>query len=114
MVTNLKHAQRFSQQARALGCRLALERFGVGLNSFRLLDHVDADFLKLDRSFVNDLARNTENQRRVREIVQQAQARGKETVAEWVEDVNSVSLLFAAGVSYVQGNFQHEPERLAS
>ena len=113
VVTNLKHAQRFSQQARALGCRLALERFGVGLSSFQLLDHVDADFLKLDRSFVNDLARNADNQRRVREIAQQAQARGKETVAEWVEDVNSVSLLFAAGISYVQGNFQHEPERLA-
>ncbi len=113
VVTNLRHARRFGQQTRALGCRLALERFGVGLNSFQLLDHVDADFLKLDRSFVNDLARNAENQRRVREIAQQAQARGKETVAEWVEDVNSVSLLFAAGISYVQGNFQHEPERLA-
>ncbi|EQD51519.1 diguanylate cyclase/phosphodiesterase, partial [mine drainage metagenome] len=58
VVTNLRHAWRFSQQTRALGCRLALERFGVGLNSFQLLDHVDADFLKLDRSFVNDLARN--------------------------------------------------------
>lgn len=113
VVTNLKHAQRFSQQTRTMGCRLALERFGVGLNSFQLLDHVEADFLKLDRSFVNDLARNTDNQRRVRDIAQEAQARGKETIAEWVEDVNSVSLLFAAGISYVQGNFQHEPERLS-
>ena len=112
VVTNLKPAQRFSQQLHALGCRMALERFGVGLNSFQLLDHVDADFLKLDRSFVNDLARNTDNQRRVRELAQQAQASNKQTIAEWVEDVSSVSLLFAAGVGYVQGNFQHEPERV--
>ena len=114
VITNLKPAQRFSQQMRALDCRLALERFGVGLNAFQLLDHVDADFLKIDRSFVNDLARNADNQRRVREIAQQAQAHGKQTVAEWVEDVNSVSLLFGAGISYVQGNFQHEPERLGT
>ena len=112
VVTNLKPAKRFAQQLRELGCRVALERFGVGLNSFQLLDHVDAEFLKIDRSFVNDLARNAENQKRVRELAQQAQARGKQTVAEWVEDVSSVSLLFGAGIGYVQGNFQHEPERL--
>ncbi len=112
VVTSLKPARRFVQGLKQIGCRFALEQFGSGLNSFQLLSHVDADFLKIDRNYMADLPRHAENQQRIREICRQATALGKQTVAEWVEDVASVSLLYGCGVGYIQGHFQHEPERV--
>ncbi len=112
VMTHLKPAKQFAGVVKTMGCRIALERFGVGLNSFQILDHVDADFLKLDRTFSADLPRNVENQQHIRDICQRARDLHKETIAEWVEDVASVSLLFGFSTSYVQGHSQHEPERL--
>ncbi|MDE2177743.1 MAG: EAL domain-containing protein [Xanthomonadaceae bacterium] len=112
VVTSLKPAREFVQGVKQIGCRFALEQFGSGLNSFQLLSHVDADFLKIDRNYMADLPRHPENQQRIRAICQQAAALGKQTVAEWVEDVASVSLLYGCGVGYIQGHFQHEPERV--
>ena len=112
VVTSLKPARQFVQSLKQIGCRFALEQFGSGLNSFQLLSHVDADFLKIDRNYMADLPRHPENQQRIREICRQASALGKQTVAEWVEDVASVSILYGCGVDYVQGHFQHEPERV--
>jgi len=49
----------------------------------------------------------------VAEICQQARELKRQTIAEWVEDATSTSLLFACGVDFVQGNFLQEPQRLA-
>ncbi|MDQ2971526.1 MAG: bifunctional diguanylate cyclase/phosphodiesterase, partial [Pseudomonadota bacterium] len=112
VVTSLKHAHDFVEQLRQHGCAFALERFGSGLNSFQLLKHVDADYLKIDRSFTRDLPKQEENQLKVRELCAQADEAGKHTVAEWVEDAASMSILFSAGVHFVQGNFLREPEKV--
>src|SRR3546814_5283977 len=63
-----------------LGVRMALEQFGSGLNSFQLLRHFDPAFLKIDRSFMSDLGKNTENQKKVVEIARQAEADRKSVV----------------------------------
>ncbi|MEO7149734.1 MAG: bifunctional diguanylate cyclase/phosphodiesterase, partial [Rhodanobacteraceae bacterium] len=112
VVTSLKPAHDFVEQLRQHGCAFALERFGSGLNSFQLLKHVDADYLKIDRSFTRDLPKQEENQLKVRELCAQADEAGKHTVAEWVEDAASMSILFSAGVHFVQGNFLREPEKV--
>ena len=78
-----------------------------------MLTHVDADYLKIDRSYVADLPLHPENQRKITEICKQAHELKRTTIAEWVEDATSTSLLFACGVDFVQGNFLQEPQRLA-
>src|SRR3546814_14572984 len=78
--TNLKAAQDFQQALAPLGVRMALEQFGSGLNSFQLLRHFDPAFLKIDRSFMSDLGKNTENQKKVVEIARQAEADRKSVV----------------------------------
>lgn len=103
--THLKAAQEFQRAIAAHGCRLALEQFGSGLNSFQLLAHIDPAFLKIDRSFMNDLSRNAESQKKIREIAGQARAAGKLTVAEFVQDAASMTVLFSSGVDYVEGHF---------
>ncbi|HJU26488.1 MAG TPA: EAL domain-containing protein [Rhodanobacteraceae bacterium] len=112
VITSLKPARELVEQLRQHGCAFALEQFGSGLNSFQLLKHIDVDYLKIDRSFTRDLPGQEENQLKVRELCSQAEASGKHTIAEWVEDAASMSVLFSAGVHFVQGNFLREPEKV--
>lgn len=112
VVTLLRPAQEFINGWKKIGGRFALEQFGSGLNSFQLLNHIDADYLKIDRTFMAQLPQHPENQKKVAEICQQARELKRQTVAEWVEDATSTSLLFACGVDFVQGNFLQEPQRL--
>jgi len=112
VVTNLKPAREFVAGLKQIHCGFALEQFGSGLNSFQLLKHIDASYLKIDRNFMVELPKNKENQDKVREICDLAQRSKKLTVAEFVEDAASMSILFSCGVNFVQGNFLQEPEKV--
>lgn len=103
--TNLKVAQDFLSAVSAFGCRIALEQFGSGLNSFQLLTHFDPAILKIDRSFMGELGKNPENQKRVKEIADRAREIGKLSVAEFVQDAASMTVLFSCGVDFVEGHF---------
>ncbi|GAA5081386.1 EAL domain-containing response regulator [Lysobacter panacisoli] len=107
--THLRAAQEFQTQIAAHGVRVGLEQFGVGLNSFQLLTHFNADLIKIDRSFMQELAGNAEHQQRVRDIADKARELGKTTIAEFVQDAGSMSILFGAGIDYAQGNFLAPP-----
>lgn len=103
--THLRNAQQFLADVAPLGCRIGLEQFGSGLDSFQLLAHFQPQFLKLDRDFTSDFARTRENGDKITEITTRAQEANIRTIAEFVADANSMSLLFSAGVDYVQGEF---------
>jgi diguanylate cyclase (GGDEF)-like protein/PAS domain S-box-containing protein len=107
--THLRPLQAFQKIVSAVGCRLALEQFGTSLNSFQMLNHFDPAILKIDRIFITDLAKNVENQKKVREFVEEAHKRGKQTIAEFVSDAGSMTVLFSIGVDMVQGNFLAPP-----
>jgi hypothetical protein len=102
--THLRAAQEFQAQVAQYGVRVGLEQFGVGLNSFQLLTHFNAALLKIDRSFMEDLSGNPDHQARVREIAEKARELGKTTIAEFVQDAGSMSMLFGAGIDYAQGD----------
>lgn len=112
VITALKPARAFVTGLKQLHCGFALEQFGSGLNSFQLLKHVDANYLKLDRIFMADLAKSKESQERIKSLCDQARHADKLTVAEFVEDAASMSILFSCGVNFVQGNFLQEPEKV--
>lgn len=103
--THLRAAQALQERVARKGVRVGLEQFGAGLNSFQLLTHFPADFLKIDRSFTQELSGNAANQQRVREIAAKANELGKQTLAEFVQDAATMSILFGAGVHYAQGYF---------
>ncbi len=114
LMTNLKPAKQFLKGLKQLHCKFAIEQFGSGLNSFQMLKHIPADYLKIDRTFMGDLPKNEEHQAKVKELAQQAQAMGKVTIAEFVEDAASMSILWQCGVNFVQGNFLQEPAKVMS
>jgi len=103
--THLRAAQEFAAAITASGCKVGLEQFGIGLDSFQLLSHFDPAYLKLDRSFTEDLPKNPGNQQRMAEIAEKARSLGICSIAEFVQDAASMSILFSAGIDYVEGNF---------
>jgi diguanylate cyclase (GGDEF)-like protein/PAS domain S-box-containing protein len=103
--THLRAAQQFAAAITASGCRVGLEQFGIGLDSFQLLSHFDPAYLKLDRSFTEDLPKNPDNQQRMAEIAEKARSLGICSIAEFVQDAASMAILFSAGIDYVEGNF---------
>lgn len=103
--THLRQAQAFQAAASKLGCRVGLEHFGAGLDSFQLLAHFKPTFLKIDRVFTEDLIRTPEHQQKIREIAERAQAVGILTIADHVADAATMSFLFTSMVDYVEGNF---------
>ena len=107
--TNLRPAQEFQQALKRFHVGLTLEQFGSGVNSFQVLNHIDADYLRIDRSFMVDLAKNVEHQKKIREIADRARDLGKKTIAEFVQDAASMTVLFTSSVNYVSGNFLAPP-----
>jgi len=114
VVTSLKPARAFAKGLEQIHCGFALEQFGSGLNSFQLLKHIPVTYLKLDRNYMAELPKHKENQEKIKELCDQAHHAGKLTVAEFVEDAASMSILFSCGVNFVQGNFLQEPEKILS
>lgn len=102
---NLRAAQAFLAEVSKLGCKMVLEQFGAGLDSFQLLAHFVPGFVKIDRSFMEDLPKNAANQQRVRELAQKARELGIQSIAEFVQDAASMSMLFSSGVDYAEGDF---------
>lgn len=110
--THLRQAQEFLAGASRLGCKVGLEKFGSGLDSFQLLAHFKPAFLKIDRGFTEDQTKMVEHQPKIREIAERARADGMHTIAEYVQDAATMSFLFGAGVDYVEGFFLAAPSGL--
>lgn len=105
VMTYLKGAKDFQRAVARLGCGLCLEQFGASAHSLDVLKHLDPSMLKLDRSFTEDLGRNADHQSKVRELAARAGDLGKSTIAEFVQDAASMTVLFTSSVNFVQGNF---------
>jgi len=106
---HLKHAKVFVKTLRELHCKTALEHFGAGPNSFQLLKHLPVDFLKIDGSFIHNLASDTDNQAMVRSILATANSMNRQCIAEYVQDAHSLAVLWQSGIQFIQGNFLQEP-----
>ena len=95
-----------------MGFRLAFERFGSGRDPLKLLSAVPLDFIKIDGALVQDLATNFETQATVKKLVDQAIKLKIETIAERVEDANTMAVLWQLGVQFIQGYFVNAPEEV--
>jgi len=108
-ISQVKLAQAFIKSLKAINCKSALEHFGTGLNSEATLKHIPVDYIKIDSSYSKGLASNTENQEAVRKIVKMAHEMNKLTIAEAVEDANSLTILWQSEIDFAQGHYIQEP-----
>jgi len=94
------------------GFRFALEHFGAGRDSRRLLADLPLEFIKIDGTLMQGLAVDAALQQRVRELVELAREKHVTTIAERVEDANTMAVLWQLGVEFIQGYFVNEPEQV--
>ncbi|MGD8515226.1 MAG: EAL domain-containing protein, partial [Granulosicoccaceae bacterium] len=104
----LTESKGFIKAMKQLHCMVALEHFGTGVNSLNALKHLDVDYLKIDGALIHDLTDNNESQETVKSIIQTAHSMGKLTIAEYVQDANSLAVLWQFGVNYIEGHFLQE------
>ena len=104
-----EESARFISNLRELGCRVAIDDFGAGFTSFRNLQMLRVDMVKIDGSYIRGLASSPDNQIFVRTLVELARNFNLKTVAEWVSSDEEAALLEKFGVDYFQGYHFGEP-----
>jgi EAL domain-containing protein (putative c-di-GMP-specific phosphodiesterase class I) len=112
-IGNLERARRLAQQLAELGCGFALDDFGAGFGSFAYLKHLPVDIIKIDGDFIRSLPSSPGDQVTVRAVVDIAKGLQKQTVAEYVEDAETLELLRRFGVDRGQGHHIGRPRPAA-
>jgi diguanylate cyclase (GGDEF)-like protein/PAS domain S-box-containing protein len=109
-VENLAQAREFIDSLRSLGCRFALDDFGIGFSSFHYLRNLPVDFVKIDGSFVRNLHYDAEDRIFVKAMVDLATGLGITCIAEFVENTEIVTILKDLGVGLGQGYHIARPQ----
>jgi diguanylate cyclase (GGDEF)-like protein len=99
----------FVDTLKELGCRVAIDDFGAGYTSFKNLKTLNVDMVKIDGSFITNLAFEPDNQVFIKTLVEIAETFNLETVAEWVGDEMTAQMMARAGITYQQGFFFGQP-----
>jgi EAL domain-containing protein (putative c-di-GMP-specific phosphodiesterase class I) len=103
---------KFIRRLKEMGCRFALDDFGAGFSSFYYLKQFDVDYLKIDGSFVRDLASDNGSRLFVKALNDVAHGLNKQVIAEWVEEPEVSDLLMQMGTRYGQGFLFQKPQPL--
>jgi diguanylate cyclase (GGDEF)-like protein/PAS domain S-box-containing protein/excisionase family DNA binding protein len=93
----------FISRLKEIGCRLALDDFGAGFSSFYYLKRFEVDYLKIDGSFIRDLATDEGSRIFVRALNDVASGLSKQVVAEWIESPEALKILIEMGAQFGQG-----------
>ena len=102
-IDNFAHAEEFIRHLRRYGCRFSLDDFGVGFSSYSYLKKLKLDYLKIDGSFVRDMLRNEVDVALVSSMNETSRFLGIKTIAESVENEETLEKLREIGVDFVQG-----------
>ncbi|MFI4869906.1 MAG: EAL domain-containing protein [Steroidobacterales bacterium] len=110
-----RHLQQTTQLVSALrarGVKFAVEHYGAGAPSQSLIGTLPMDFVKIDGSLMQGVAGNPDLQRRIRIIAEAAAQHDIQTIAERIEDANTMAVVWQLGVQYIQGYLVHAPEEV--
>jgi EAL domain-containing protein (putative c-di-GMP-specific phosphodiesterase class I) len=108
-IANMVEASAFANRLTAVGCRFALDDFGVAFGSLYYLKHLPVDYVKIDGEFIRELKQDPADQVIVRAIVELAHGLGIGTIAEFVIDEATARILAHYGVDYAQGDHFGRP-----
>lgn len=102
-VQHLEEASLFMRSMKKHGCEFALDDFGAGYGSLNYIKTLPIDYIKIDGSFISNMRRDPIDQAMVQSFVQIGQTLGMKTIAEFVENRETLLLLNKLGVDFVQG-----------
>jgi diguanylate cyclase (GGDEF)-like protein len=107
---NMDEMLRMSEMLRDIGCRVAIDDFGSGHTSFLALRKLELDWVKIDGSYIKDVATDADSAMFVRTLAKLAHHFGIRVVAEFVQNETTAALLTDAGVQALQGRYFGEPQ----
>lgn len=107
-ITHLKQVKQLTEGLRKLHCQIALGQFGCAVNPFNIFTHLNVDYVKIDGSFTGELS-DTENQESLKEMLSALHAQAKQSIVPFVESASILSVLWQAGVNYIQGHYLQAP-----
>jgi len=105
----LKQAKALLGGLNELHCRAALSGFGLEQNTYQSLNHLKVNYIKVHMKLIHGLAQNVESQEKVKEIAEKANTQNIQTIAAFVEDANSLAVLWQCAVDFIQGYFLQQP-----
>lgn len=106
---HLDQLAKLADGLKKIKCRLAVNHFGIMDNPQTLLEALPLDFVKFDPSFAHGLADDTKKQQQLLDLANLAHQNNAKTIVSGVEDARSLTVLWTAGIDYVQGNFLQRP-----
>ena len=109
---NLKPVKQLATELSDMGSCFAIEHFGLGSHPLQLLEHIPADFIKIDGSLMEGITTDKRLQQKVKDFVNGATRKNISTVAERVEDANTMAVLWQIGLQYIQGFYVQGPEEI--
>lgn len=109
-ISDMATAVSFIQKLKQLGCKTALDDFGVGYSSFSYLKELPVDIVKIDGSFIRNIGTDKLNYALVKSMNDICHTLGKQTVAEFVENKAAWRLVKEIGLDYLQGYHIGRPE----
>ena len=108
-VRDLDRAIKFIRELKSIGCSFVLDDFGVGFTSFKYLKEMGVDYIKIDGSFIRKLHETQSHHIFVKAMADVARGMGIKTIAEFVENEETVRILKEYGVDYAQDYFIGKP-----
>jgi len=111
-IQKLDNTIAFINRLKQNGFHFSLDDFGTGLSSFSYLKNLAVDYLKIDGSFVKDIAIDSISYAMVKSVNDVGHSMGLKTIAEYVENVEILDKLKEIGVDFAQGYYLHKPQAL--
>ena len=106
----LLQSKELREAIKAQGFGFAIERFGSGADAQQVIEHLRPDFVKIDGALMQGITHDLPLQARVRALVELSRSVGSATIAERVEDANTMAVMWQLGIEFIQGYFVHKPE----
>ena len=114
VLSALKETKLFINGLKQLHCEFAIDHVGSETQSFSYLKHLDVKYLKIDGSHIATLATNEKSRDVLKMVTDIARSENKQTIAEHVQDANSLAVLWQSGVNFIQGYYLQKPDNAMS
>jgi diguanylate cyclase (GGDEF)-like protein len=102
-IQDIDDVRGFVTRLKNFGSQIAIDDFGAGYTSFRNLRKLGVDIVKIDGAFVQNIARSSDDRAFVQTLIDLARRLDIKTVAEWVQDEQSATMLRDWGCDFIQG-----------
>ena len=109
-IDKYEELKEFIQKVKVYGCKIAIDDFGSGYSNFAHILELNIDYLKIDASLVKHVITDENSRKITQTIINFAKDLNLKTIAEFVEDKESLELLKEMGADYIQGYYIGKPE----